>query len=343
MRLLLAAIVAAGLCLGLPGASSSQDQGGSLRIYWIDVEGGAATLVVTPEGGSLLMDCGWPGKRDAERIAKTATDAGLKRIDHYLTSHYHTDHWGSVGELSALIPIEKYYHHAFPDASAKDVDPKLKETFLRVSEGKAVVVAAGSDVPLKGAQVKILCANGTVLNEAAGSPQVRKCEANPEHPAKPEDPSDNARSVGFLLTCGGFRFLDLGDLTWNVEHKLVCPANLVGAVDVYQVSHHGLDQSNSPALLKAASPTVAVMNNGAKKGGSAATFRWLTQTAGLKDVFQIHRNVATGAGDNTAPELTANDGETCEGLGIVLTVDASGKSYTVEVPSKKTKRTYAVK
>jgi hypothetical protein len=191
--------------------------------------------------------------------------------------------------------------------------------------------------------VKFLVANGVVLNEAAGSPQIRKCEANPEHPAKPEDSSDNARSVGFLLTYGGFKFLDLGDLTWNVEHKLVCPANLVGAVDLYQVSHHGLDQSNSPALLKAASPTVAIMNNGAKKGGSAAAFKWLQETPGLKDVFQLHRNVATDPGDNTAPELTANDDEKCEGLGIVVTVDPSGKTYRVEVPSKKTMRTYPVK
>jgi len=340
----LAVVAVLGLALfAFPSASSSQEAGKGLRIYFIDVEGGAATLVVTPEGGTLLMDCGWPGKRDAERIAKTLAEAGAKKIDHYLTSHYHTDHWGSIGELAELVPIETYYFHPFPDAGAKDVDPKIKAVFQKLSEGKSVVAAPGGEVPLKGAQVKFLCANGVVLNEAAGSPQVRKCEANPEHPAKPEDASDNARSVGFLLTWNGFKFLDLGDLTWNVEHKLVCPANLIGAVDLYQVSHHGLDQSNSPALLKAASPTVAVMNNGAKKGGSAPTFQWLKETSGLKDVFQLHRNVGTGPGDNTTSELTANDEEKCDGAGILVTVDPSGKSYTVEVPSKRTKRTYAVK
>ena len=334
------------LCLALvavPGAVSSQEGRAALRIYWIDVEGGAATLVVTSEGVTLLMDCGWPGPRDAERIAKTMAAAGAKKIDHYLTSHYHTDHWGSIAELAALVPIERYYYHPFPDASARDVDPKLKTTLLGLSEGKAVLVAPGMEVPLKGAQVRILSANGVVLNEPAGSPQIRRCEANPEHPAKPEDQSDNARSVGFLLSAGNFKFLDLGDLTWNVEHKLVCPANLIGTVDVFQVSHHGLDQSNSPALLRAASPTVAIMNNGARKGGSPATFQWLKETPGLKEVFQVHRNVATGTGDNTAPELTANDEEKCEGEGIVLTLDPSGKSYTVDVPSKKTRRTYTVK
>ena len=343
MRHLAALLVLLSALLGFPAATSSQEGGKGLRIYWIDVEGGAATLVVTPEGGTLLMDCGWPGKRDAERIAKTLAAAGAKKIDHYLTSHFHTDHWGGIGELAALVPIEKYYYHPFPDGSAKDVDPKIKATFLGLAEGKSVIVAPGAEVPLKGAQVKILVANGTVLNEAAGSPQVRKCEANPEHPAKPEDSSDNARSVGFLLTVGEFQFLDLGDLTWNVEHKLVCPANLIGTVDVYQVSHHGLDASNHPALLKAAAPTVAVMNNGAKKGGSAPTYKWLKETPGLKDVFQVHRNVGTQPGDNTAPELTANDDEKCQAEGIVLTLDPSGKSYTLDVPSKKTKKSYDVK
>ena len=100
-------ILALGLA-GVPASSSAQESGASLRIYWIDVEGGAATLVVTPEGGTLLMDCGWPGKRDAERIARTLAAAGAAKIDHYLTSHYHTDHWGSIEELAALVPIGKY-------------------------------------------------------------------------------------------------------------------------------------------------------------------------------------------------------------------------------------------
>jgi len=326
------------LCLSL----FAQDGSKSLRIYWIDVEGGAATLVVTPEGGSLLMDCGWPGTRDADRIAATAKAAGLSRIDHYLTSHFHTDHWGSIAELAERIPIAKFYHHAFPEG-AKDVDSKIKEAYLKASDGKSVVVEAGDEVPLKGAQVKILVANARVVGEATGAPQTRKCESNPEHPAKPEDTSDNARSIGILLTFGGFKFVDFGDLTWNVEHKLVCPTNLIGTADVYQVSHHGLDISNNPALLKAVSPTIAIINNGAKKGGAAPAYKWLKETPSIKDVFQVHRNVATKPGDNTAPELTANDDEKCEGHGIVLTVDAAGKNYTVDVPSKKTKKSYAVK
>jgi beta-lactamase superfamily II metal-dependent hydrolase len=326
-----------GLFLLLP-----QDKKG-LEIVWVDVEGGAATLVVTPEGESLLMDCGWPGKRDAGRIQKAAEAAGVKKIDHYLTSHWHTDHWGGVAELSAILPVAKYYDHGFPGPEAKDVDPKLKEAYLKASGGKSVVLKPGDTVPLKGATVKILSAHGIVLGEEAGAPQVRRCQANPEHPAKPEDTSDNARSLGFLLTYGGFRFLDLGDLTWNLEHKLVCPANLIGTVDVYQSTHHGLSQSNHPALLKAVAPTVAVINCGAKKPGKAFSFQVIQEAPGLKDVFMVHRNVELGASDNAPAEFVANDEEKCEGHPVRLVVDPSGKSYTVEVPSKKTKRTYAVK
>jgi competence protein ComEC len=320
-------------------AAAPQDQKG-LQISWIDVEGGAATLVVTPDGESLLMDCGWPGKRDAERIAKAAKAAGVAKIDHYLTSHWHADHVGGVADLVEAIPVGKFYDHGFPDGEAKDFDPKHKEAYLKASEGKRRILNAGDQVQISGISVKILVSHEAVMGESRGAAQVRKCDT---HPEKPLDTSDNARSLGFLLEWKGFKFLDNGDLTWNLEHKLVCPKNLVGTVDVYQVTHHGLSQSNNPALLAAIQPTVAVINNGAKKGGEAATFKWLKETASIKDIFQLHRNVATSAAENAPPELVANDAEKCEGEGVRLTVDPSGKTYTVEVPAKKTKRTYAVK
>lgn len=325
----------------LSGSAISQEKG--LEIHWIDVEGGAATLILGPQGESLLMDCGWPGERDAERIAQAVRAAGLSRIDHFLTSHWHVDHWGGLEELARRIPIGRFYDHGFPEGSPRDIDPKLKEAYLRVTGGKSVELGPGDEVPFKGARVRILSAHGRVLGEPAGAPQIRPCPANPEHPVRPEDTSDNARSLGFVLEFRGFRFLDLGDLTWNVEHKLVCPADLVGRVDVYQVTHHGLEISNHPALLGAAAPTVAVVNNGARKGGSAETYRRLRAVPELKDVFQVHRNVATGPQDNAPSEFVANDGERCDGAGIRLAVDPSGKAYTVEVPSKGTRRTYATK
>jgi competence protein ComEC len=117
----------------------------------------------------------------------------------------------------------------------------------------------------------------------------------------------------------------------------------VGAVDVYQVTHHGNDNSSNPALVAAIAPTVAVVNNGARKGGMKTVYKVLRDTPSVQDVFQVHRNVQTSAADNAPPELVANDAEACTGEWIRLRVASSAKSYDVEVHGKGTKRTYAVR
>jgi competence protein ComEC len=323
--------------LSILGAAPQERKG--LEIVYIDVEGGAATLIVTPAGESILVDAGWPEDRDADRICKALGDAGLKQVDHYITTHWHLDHWGAIGRVAARLPVKRYYGHVFPESPQVDIVPEMKDAWMRVSEGKRVWVKAGDKLPLAaGVDVTFLSSNGDVIGEPAGTAQVREC---PSHPSAELDPGENARSVGFLLTFGGFRFLDLGDLTWNVEHRLVCPKNLIGPVDLYQVTHHGWDPSNNPALLSAIAPTVAVINNGAKKGGTVKVYRALKATPGLKDIWQLHRNVETTAADNTAPEFTANDEEACKGEILKVAVTPEGKSYTVSIPAKGTARTYA--
>ena len=117
------------------------------------------------------------------------------------------------------------------------------------------------------------------------------------------------RSVGFVLTYGSFDFFDAGDLTWNTEAQLVCPNASLAKVEVYQVTHHGADTSNHPLVLEALAPTVAVMNNGPRKGGAASTVKALKALPSLKALYQLHRNVATGPDDNTTPDLVANPDE----------------------------------
>lgn len=325
------------ILLALLCAVPSQDQKG-LTIYWVDTEGGAATLIIAPSGESLLVDSGNPGKRDAERIFAVATRvAGLKRIDHHLVTHWHSDHFGGIGTLAGLIPVRKYYDHGFPGPEAKDVDARLKETYLKITQGKAALMKPDDTIPLEGVSIRVLSANALTPGEAPGSPQTRACS---DHPAQPDDTSDNVRSVGFLLKFGDFDFLDVGDLTWNAEHKLVCPKNLIGPVDVYQVTHHGQANSNNPCLIRAVEPTVAIMNNGPKKGGKAPVVKILKETKSIQDLFALHRNVETGPEDNAAPALTANDEAACSGEWVRLQVAPDGKTFTVEVPSKKTKKSY---
>src|SRR5438876_55876 len=85
----------------------------TLDFYFIDVEGGQSTLIVTPAGQTLLVDTGWAGNggRDAGRILAAMRAAGVSRIDHLLITHFHTDHDGGIVELAAKVPIGTFYDH----------------------------------------------------------------------------------------------------------------------------------------------------------------------------------------------------------------------------------------
>jgi beta-lactamase superfamily II metal-dependent hydrolase len=325
------------LGLGLPLSAGEPAPG--LDIHFIDTEGGAATLVITPAGESVLIDCGNPGPRDAERIHRTATKAGLKAIDHLFITHWHSDHYGGVAALSKLIPIKNYYDRGVPESLKEDPTnfPVLISAYRTATAGKSRTMKAGDEIELKqkeGApRVKLvcLCAAGEVIADNARRPENPLAK---NHKPKPEDTSDNARSLGFLLSYGDFRFLDLGDLTWNVEYKLVAPTDRIGPVDVYQVTHHGLDISNNPVLLETVKPRVAVFNNGARKGAQPAVMAALRRVPDLQAIYQLHRNLTVGAQENTDPEYIANPEEKCQGEGIRLSVAADGKSYALTVGEK---------
>lgn len=311
----------------------------ALDVYFIDVEGGAATLIVTPAGESVLIDCGNPGARDAERIHKAATKAGLKQIDHLLITHWHSDHYGGAERLSKLILIANFYDRGIPETLDDDKRgfPVLIRDYKTATGGKSKTIKASDVLPLKqktGApEVKLVClvASGETIPDKPGAPENPQAKGFKD---KPIDPSDNAKSLGFLFSYGGWRFLDLGDLTWNVEYKLIHPSDKIGAVDVYQVTHHGQDSSNHPALINTVKPRVAVMNNGARKGGHVAVTSALRRSPEIKAVYQLHRNVTVGAAENPDPEFIANPDEKCQGESIKLSVADDAKSYSVTVGSK---------
>ena len=328
--------------------------GKPLEIYWIDSEGGGSTLVITPDGESVLIDAGNPEGRDAARIHKVATGAGLKRIDHLVVTHFHIDHFGGVADLAELMPVGTLYDKGLPDAPPDaGGNPKLwavsSAPYREAKVERRVQLLAGDLVPLRqsthtGApklSLRCLGANQRFATpEGVSLPENAFCGTVPP---KPTDNSDNANSVVLLLQVGEFRFFDGGDLTWNAEERLVCPKNLVGTVDLYQVNHHGLDVSNNPILVKSLAPTVSVMNNGPRKGASKSAMEALREVKGLQAMYQVHENVAGEGAPNAPKEHIANHGDLakdCAAHGVKCTVSPDAGTYTISVPSRSHSRTF---
>jgi competence protein ComEC len=298
----------------------------TLDIYWADVEGGAATLIVTPAGESLLVDTGnpRPDDRDAKRAFEAAKLAGLSKIDYLLITHFHGDHVGGLESLLKMIPIGKFLDHG--DSVEDNAGWK---TYLKLSEGKRRSVKPGDRIPLKGVDLRVVAAHGAHIAKPINGGGANAAICKDAQLGKP-DPTDNAQSAGFLLSMGKFQFLDLGDLTWNKEHDLVCPQNLLGTVDLYQVTHHGLDQSSAPQLVWSVKPLVAIMNNGPRKGGHKQVFETLRKSPGLQDVWQIHWSEVADKEQNSPEQMIANMTPTaeCKGHWMKVSVEPNGK-FTV--------------
>src|SRR5271156_2136126 len=284
-RKTLSVLVFAAACAGLAGiallsganatpvAAASPAAQKSLRGYFVGVEGGEATLFFTPEGQSLLIDTGWDGNngRDADRIVAAAKSAGLSKIDYVLITHFHEDHVGGAPQLAARIPIGAFIDHG-ENRESTDAPTvqgwQAYQALLATGKFKRITPKPGDVLPIQGMRVQVISADGALIsNPLPGAGQQNA--ACKESETRPADKTENLRSLGTFITFGKLRLLDLGDLTWDKEMGLMCPVNKLGHVDVYIVSHHGWQQSSSPALVWGIAPRVAIMDNGAEEGGAA--------------------------------------------------------------------------
>ncbi len=328
--------------LVLPGHAQSPSSRNTLNIYFVDVEGGQATLIVSPSGESILVDAGWPGfnGRDADRIAAAAKEAGISRIDYQIVTHYHNDHVGGVPALAAKLPVGTFVDHGETVEHGEQPDALYKNYLAVRDKAKHLQVKPGDKIPIKGIDVEVVTAAGEHIttplakSATAGKPNTL-CASSTQREA---DPSENARSVGIVITFDRFRFVDFGDLTWNKEHDLVCPNNELGTVDVYLTTHHGLNQSNNPVLVHAIKPRVAIMNNGAKKGGSPEAWQTVHDSPGLQDLWQLHYAEAGGKDHNVGESFIANMDEST-GHGIKLSAQKDG-SFTVTNERNGNSKTY---
>ena len=302
----------------------------SLEIYFIDVEGGQSTLLVDPQGESLLIDTGWPDidGRDADRIMAAAKAAGIDHIDYVIITHYHSDHAGGVAQLASRIKIGTFGDHGANTEPTRETSANYA-TYLKVAaQSKRVILKPGDTLPFKGIRVEVLTSAGDEIT----TPLPGAGEANPLCPTVPQvpaDPSENSRSVGVLVTFGKFRFIDLGDLTVQKELGLACPRNLIGTVDLFLTTHHGTthpgtgDASNSREIVYALHPRVAIMNNGAIKGGHPAAWQIIHDSPGLEDLWQLHYAVMSDKDHNVADQFIANTGANDEGHYIKVSAEAN--------------------
>ena len=317
-KFLSAAAFAALMMASGPALPQSQN----LQIYWIDVEGGASTLFVSPTGQSLLFDTGYPGNgdRDARRIYAVAQKAGLSRIDNVVISHWHGDHVGGLEALSKMIPIGYFYDHG---DGVEQADRARYETYKKIAGANRTILRAGDTIPFGGAEVRVLVSEGPVIANPinGGGPNPLCTNAARMTPAAPE----NIRMVGLSLTYRNFKFASLGDLDWSREMELACPVNKIGTVNLYTINRHGgLDDSGSPALLGAIKPQVVVINNGPRKGlgqrdnrveplpGNYApyernSFLRLAKLPGIEGVWQEHLSmIDSNPAHNTNRDMIAN-------------------------------------
>jgi competence protein ComEC len=296
-----------------------------LQIFFIDVEGGQATLFVSPSGQSLLVDTGWGYNafRDANRIVAAAKRAKVKKIDYLLLTHFHTDHIGGVPQLAQKMPIGTFVDHGDNRETSKASQTLYGEYKTAMGSTNHIVAKPGDKIPIKGLNVTAVSSDGSVLSQPLpGAGGANQYCANIQQ--KASDPSENARSLGIVVEFGKLRVVDLGDLTWNKELELMCPENKLGRADIFVVSHHGLDISNSPALVHGLAPRVAIMNNGSKKGGMPAAWDVIKSSPGLLGFWQLHFANGGGSEHNSPDPFIANVDEADTGFYLKVTGHQDG-------------------
>jgi len=322
MKRFLAAVALSALALAAPVSTQAQNNTGNLQIYWIDVEGGASTLFVSPTGESMLFDTGNPdvNDRDAKRIFAAAQKAGLKQIDHVVISHWHGDHVGGLPALAKMIPIAHFYDHG---DGVEEADKARRDGYRALAGNKRTVLKAGDTIPFAGVQVRVLVSEGPVIATPinGGGPNPL-CTNTPQMtPAGAE----NIRMVSLAINYGNFKMASLGDLDWSRELELVCPVNKLGTINLYTINRHGgLDDSGSPALLGAIKPQVVVINNGPRKGLGQSddrvkpinpqatpyeknSYLRLAKLPGIEGIWQEHLSmIDKDPAHNTSPDMIAN-------------------------------------
>ncbi len=300
----------------------------ALEIWVLDVEGGKAALYVTPTGQTAIIDTGFPGARDLDRIMAAIADAGVKQIDYLVSTHYHVDHIGNLVELAKRVPVSTFVDHGAtvegPDVPQVPAGPdgvpitKPREQIQGFqgayadlyNKAKRIVVKPGDRLPITGVEWRIATSAGKVLKSPAlpggGKPNPYCTNYKPmEGTAGFNDP-DDAQSVGSVIVMGQFRAADFGDLWRPKELELMCPNNPLGTVDLLFANSHGAIASGSLPFVHGLQPRVVLMQNGTRKGGAPDPMKTILAAPGLENLCQMHWSYNAGVDVNTPGLFIAN-------------------------------------
>ena len=316
----------------------------TLEIWFIDVEGGQSTLIVTPAGESLLIDAGYspknlrggggniPGGRDPSRILATLQEAGVSRLDYLLITHFHADHAGGVPLLAEKIPIGTFIDYGKPLGTPYGPDRLTATTWADYepvrARGQHIVPQAGDRLPLKGVEARVVSAGGALIGRALpeGGETNSACTGLEDHP---EDGTENYRSIGVVFKFGAFRFYVPGDLSGNTLTRMACPKNLIGPVSAYVIAHHGDYDTSVPALYAALRPRVAIMNNGLIRGGNPDAFKVVRGERTIEDLWQLHRTQNEGSVNAPEPFIANVDDGTRTSHALRLSASDDGSFQIV--------------
>ena len=311
-----------------------QSNAADFKIYCIDVNQGSSTLIISPNGKSILIDCGAAGTADS--VYKVITDAGgLTSIDYFVCTHYHDDHYRGLQNLldKGITIAERYYDRDsidwLPDST------KTSKSYLyyeKASAGKREYLRPGTKISIDSTvDIECIVANGRAKGEYGAI----------EYPT-----DENGYSLGLIVSYNGFDFLIMGDLDEDVESKLV-NRGVLKDVDVYHVDHHAAETSSYDDLLSVIKPEVCIISsgtNGTYKHPRKATVQRLEALASVKDIFQLNKNLDASRYPGTIKNVTDDHiGDLdCVGDEGTLLIVASQDTYTVKFLNRNIGKTYKI-
>ncbi len=289
-------------------AVQSQDRE-TLDIYVFDTEGGEAVLYIAPTGEAMLFDMGGgdeaANERDFARILTVVEETSIPVLDYVIVSHNHRDHVGNAGNLPRL-PVRNIREFLDHGPYTTELQPTQRDGFERYlalrNLAKARRAVPGEMFSFGDVDVHVVASSGESITRplpGAGAPNPLCANHQPKRDVRG---IENDEVVGVVVRYGEFDFLELSDMIWNHEARLVCPSNLLGTVDVYHTTGHGGQWGSNPVMVHAVQPRVAVMNNAAIKGGHADTFATLHGSPGLEDVWQTHYSMQNASPSDNSPE-----------------------------------------